>query len=261
MTMLILTLLLLFLSSPVLAELKEEEVSYSADSITMKGYLVFDDKFKGERPGVIVVHEWWGHNEYARTRAAMLAKLGYTGLAIDMYGEGKKASHPEDAGSFSKEVMSNIEGAKARFTAALEVLKAHKTTDEDRTSAIGYCFGGAVVLNMARLGVDLDGVASFHGSLGSNIKARPGSVKSKVIVFNGADDPFVSEEEILGFKKEMSELQVDFKLFNYAGVSHSFTNPGADRLGKKFILPFRYSEYADEKSWNSLKLFLEEVNS
>ena len=244
-----------------LAELKQEEVSYSADSIEMKGYLVYDDKFKGERPGVIVVHEWWGHNEYVRTRAAMLAKLGYTALAIDMYGDGKTAAHPEDAGKFSKAVMSNLESAKSRFNAGLEFLKAHETTDKTKTSAIGYCFGGGVVLHMARLGVELDGVASFHGSLGTSLQVKPGDIKSKIVVFNGADDPFVKREELEGFVKEMQSATANFKIFNYPGAKHSFTSPAADNFGKKFNLPLEYNESADEKSWAELKVFLKEVNS
>ncbi len=257
----LLLLIACFIPMTALAELKQEEVTYSADNIEMKGYLVYDDSFKGERPGVLVVHEWWGHNEYVRTRAAMLAKLGYTALAIDMYGDCKQASHPEDAGKFSKAVMSNLDSAKTRFNAALEILKAHKTTKKDKASAIGYCFGGGVVLHMARLGVDLAGVASFHGSLGTSLKVEPGKIKSKIVVFNGAEDPFVKREELEGFVKEMNEATANFKIFNYPGAKHSFTSPGADDFGKKFNLPLEYNEAADEKSWNELKVFLKEVSA
>jgi len=241
------------------AALKTEEVTYSANGVTMKGYLAFDDAVKGKRPGVLVVHEWWGHNEYARKRARMLAELGYTALAVDMYGDGKQANHPNDAGKFAGEVMQNIESAKARFLAALDLLKKHKTVDATRTAAIGYCFGGGVVLQMARFGVDLKGVASFHGSLGTQTPAEKGKVKAAVLVCNGAADPFVTAEQVESLKKEMQNAGVDFQYFAYEGAVHSFTNPDADANGKKFELPLAYNKAADEKSWADLQQFFKKI--
>ena len=195
-------LLVLFCFSPIFAyggdsaeevnkNIHTEEVEYAAGGVTLKGYLAYDTSIKGKRPGVLVVHEWWGHNEYARKRARMLAKLGYTALAVDMYGSGKTADHPDDATRFMNEVLENMERGEARFNAALGILKRHSATDPERIAAIGYCFGGGVVLHMARSGADLRGVASFHGSLGSSHTPEPGSVKAKVLVMHGADDRLI----------------------------------------------------------------------
>jgi len=160
-------------TSSVYAEIQTEEVQYKQGEVTLKGYLAYDDSVDGKRPGVLVVHEWWGHNPYARKRAEMLAELGYTAFAVDMYGDGKLADHPETAGEFSSAVMQDITGiGKARFLAALDQLKQHSTTDPKRIAAIGYCFGGGTVLHMARLGVDLDGVVSFHGSLSTEVSVH-----------------------------------------------------------------------------------------
>lgn len=255
------TLLLVICLLPVFAfaVVKTEEVSYAANGLTMKGYLAYDDKIKDKRPGVLVVHEWWGHNEYARKRARMLAELGYTALAVDMYGDGKQASHPEDAGKFAGEVMQNMAGAKARFTAALDLLKKHGTVDASRIAAIGYCFGGGVVLHMARLGLDLKGVASFHGSYGTQTPAEKGKVKAAVLVCHGADDPFSTAEQVEALKQEMQNAGVDFQFIAYAGAKHSFTNPDADANGKKFDLPLAYNKAADEKSWADMQTFFKKI--
>ena len=239
--------------------IKTEEVTYSADGVSMKGFLAYNDASTDKRPGVLVVHEWWGHNEYARKRARMLAELGYTALAVDMYGDGKQANHPNDAGKFANEVFQNIEGAKARFTAAVDVLKQHNTVDATRIAAIGYCFGGGVVLHMARFGYDLKGVASFHGSLGTQTPAEKGKVKAAVLVCNGAADPFVTAEQVEGLKAEMQNAGVDFQFIAYEGAVHSFTNPDADENGKKFELPLAYNKAADEKSWADLQEFFKRI--
>jgi len=241
------------------AEIVGEELSYRAGDTMLKGYLAYDDSIEGERPGVLVVHEWWGHNEYARIRADMLAAEGYTALAVDMYGDGKQASHPEDAGKFAAAVGGNMPQAEARFRAALQQLKNHATVDPQQVAAIGYCFGGGIVLAMARRGVELDGVASFHGSLATETPARKGQVKAKVRVFNGADDPMVTAEQISAFREEMEQAGVDYRLVNYRGAKHSFTNPQADRFGEKFGMPLAYNERADQKSWAELLRFFKEL--
>ena len=250
---------LLLISTSINAQIVTEEISYTAGETTMKGYLAYDDSIKGERPGVLVVHEWWGHNDYARDRAEQLAGMGYTALALDMYGDGKTASHPKDAGSFAMAVGGNPELAKARFDAAHSTLKAHSSVDDDRTAAIGYCFGGGIVLMMARLGVDIDGVASFHGSLSSPITAEKGKVKAAVRVYNGAADPLVKPEHVTAIQAEMASAGVDFDLVNYEGVVHSFTNPGATAKGEKFELPLAYDEFADKDSWKQMSSFLDEI--
>ena len=237
-------------------KIEGRNVEYTAGGVTLKGYLVYDDKVQGKRPGVLVVHEWWGQNDYVRKRARMLAQQGYTALALDMYGEGRTAQHPDDAGKFASEVMKNFPVAKERFLAALEFLKKQPTVDPDRIAAIGYCFGGGVILNMARQGVDLRGVASFHGSLAVVKPSQPTLIKAAVRVYNGADDKFSTPEQIEALKKEMADQKVNFKFVNYPGAVHSFTNPEATEIGKKFKMPVAYNAKADKESWADMQHFL-----
>lgn len=241
------------------AEIIGKEVDYKAGNTTLKGYMAFDDSSKEQRPGVLVVHEWWGHNEYARKRARMLANMGYVALAVDMYGEGKQAAHPEDAQKFSSAIASDMPLARKRFEAALKLLKKHKFTNDDDIAAIGYCFGGAVVLNMARQGVELDAVASFHGSLASPTPAQADTVKARILVAHGGADPFVKPEHITGFIDEMNKANAFYRLHIYSGAKHSFTNPDADSFGKKFELPLQYNAAADKDSWRDLKVFLKQA--
>lgn len=243
------------------AAIHTEEISYSDGATTLKGYLAYDDASKTPRPGVLVVHEWWGHNDYARKRAKMLAEMGYVALALDMYGDGKQAAHPDEAGKFSGEIAQNSALGKTRFLAALETLKKQPQTDAKRIAAIGYCFGGGVVLQMAREGVDLAGVASFHGSLGTTRPAEAGKVKAQIAVYYGESDPFSPKEEVEKFKAEMSQAQVNVRYKAYPNVLHSFTNPDADSYGEKFKMPLRYNAEADKDSWADLKSFLGSVFS
>lgn len=236
-----------------------EEVTYSANGTTLKGYIARPAKADGKRPGVLVVHEWWGNNAYTRTRADMLARLGYVAFALDMYGDGKTASHPKDAGMFAGEVGKNMDVAEKRFRAAMSLLAGQPDVDAGRIAAIGYCFGGGMVLEMARRGLDLAGVVSFHGSLGTQSPARRGGVKARVLVLNGADDPFVKPEQIEAFKKEMQSAAVDYRFINYEGAVHAFTNPDATENGKKFNLPLAYHAKADRKSWEEMQRFFRTV--
>lgn len=233
-----------------------EEVSYQAGDRTMKGYIAYDDSGTEKRPGILVVHEWWGHNEYARKRARMLAEQGFVALAVDMYGDGKQASHPDEAGKFASEVGKNAVLAKERFAAAHKTLLANSRTDPNRTAAMGYCFGGGVVLELARQGVDLKAVGSFHGSLGTATPAQPGKVKAKLFVANGAEDTFVTAEQITAFKKEMDAANVAYEFVNYPGAKHGFTNPDADLFGQKFNMPLAYNAEADKQSWSAWLSFL-----
>lgn len=238
------------------AEVVGKEVSYQAKGVTMKGYLAYDDKIKGKRPAVLVVHEWWGLNDYARKRARMLAELGYTALAVDMYGDGRQAQHPDDAGKFAGEVRKNRDVARARFEAAMNLVKKQKTVDARKIAAIGYCFGGSVVLEMAREGEPLAAVASFHGGLGTDTPAQPGKVKAPIMVFTGADDPMAPPKDVDAFKAEMDKAGAHYQVVSYPGVKHSFTNPQADEYGKKFNLPLAYNAEADKSSWADLEKFL-----
>lgn len=250
----------LVLGAPLsaLAGVVGQEVSYQAGDTTMKGFLAWDDEIKGKRPGVLVVHEWWGHNAYARRRAEMLAALGYTALAVDMYGDGKTAAHPDDAGKFAGAVRKDLPLMKARFEAARAFLNSQPSVDPQHNAAIGYCFGGSVVLEMARLGEDLDGVVSFHGSLGG-LGPVGEHVTARILVANGADDPFVTKEQIELFEQDMDAAGADYNFVNYPGAKHSFTNPEADAFGKQFGLPLAYNAAADSASWEAMRDFLTTV--
>jgi len=256
-----LILISLLIASSAHAEIISKEVDYQQGDTTMKGMIAYDDAIKGKRPGVLIVHEWWGHNKHARDKAKMLAKEGYVAFAVDMYGDGKTADHPDDAGKFSSAVAGNMPLAKARFEAAMDTLKTQNNVDADKLAAMGYCFGGGVVLNMARMGVELKGVSSFHGSIATKNPAGKGDIKASVRVFNGEADPFVKAEQIEALKEEMKNAEVDFEFVNYPGVKHSFTNPDADANGKKFGLPLEYNAEADKDSWQKNLEFFKEIFS
>ena len=256
-----LALIILFcISFGVQAEVVQQEVEYQAkDDVVLKGFVAYDNSTTAERPGVLVVHEWWGHNQYARDRAVMLAELGYVAFAVDMYGNGKLAAHPEDAQKFSSEIANNMSLGKARFEAAMQQLIDHPLTSDETIAAIGYCFGGAVVLQMAREGVDLAAVAAFHASLTTPNPAQQGKVKAKVFVAHGAADPFIKPEDITGFMQEMNAAGVDYTFTAYGGAVHSFTSPSADEFGEKFNLPLAYDEKADKASWRDMQMLFDEV--
>lgn len=252
----IISLSAVFVATNAHAHLREQTVEYSSGGTPLKGFLVWDDAIEGKRPAVIVVHEWWGLNDYARARARQLAQLGYTALALDMYGDGKAATHPADAQEFMHSVMSNADLMKKRFMAAKSVLEQDATVDSKRIAAIGYCFGGYVVLQMAREGVPLKAVASFHGMLGTEKPAQPHTVTAKIGVFNGADDGMVPPASIDAFKQEMTNAGVDYTFVNYPGTKHGFTNPEATALGQQFNMPIAYNAEADKDSWEKLQALL-----
>lgn len=241
------------------ATVEGKEVTYSANGTTLKGYIAYDSTLKGPRPGVLVVHEWWGHNEYARKRARMLASQGYTALALDMYGDGKQAHHPDDAKKFSSEVSQNEALAKARFEAALELIKQEKTVDVTNIGAIGYCFGGTVVLNMARAGQPLKAAMSFHGGLSTNHPAERGKVRARVASYTGEADPMIPAEQVVAFRQEMEKAGITYQAVTYPGAQHAFTNPEADKFGKKFKMPLAYDAAADKDSWTKGLAFLAEA--
>ena len=243
------------------SDLVEEAITYTSDSTSLKGFLVYDNSIKGKRPGVLVVHEWWGLNDYARKRARMLAELGYTAFALDMFGDGKTATHPQDAQKFASFIFSNLEIGEERFMAAYNLLKEQPTVDPDEIAAIGYCFGGGVVLHMASIGTDLKAAASFHGSLSAVAPVEEGDIKAFILVCNGADDPFTTAEQIETFKAEMDSANVEYELINYEGAVHSFTNPGADSAGQKFNMPLAYNEKADKESWQEMQKVFNKVFS
>ncbi len=247
---------LMFAAAVAHAAVQGKEVSYNANGTTLKGYIAYDDAVKGKRPGILVVHEWWGHNEYARKRARMLAEHGYTALAVDMYGNGKQAHHPDDAQKFSSEVSKNAVLAKARFDAAYSLISKEDTVDANNIAAIGYCFGGTVALNMARIGEPLKAVLSFHGGLGTDTPAEAGKVKARIASFTGEDDPFIPATQVAAFRQEMDKAGVTYKVVTYPGAKHAFTNPEADKFGQEFKLPLAYNAAADKASWEEGLAFL-----
>lgn len=239
------------------AAIKEEPVTYSDGQTTMKGFLVYDDAVTGKRPGIIMVHEWWGITPHIHNEAKKFAQQGYTALIADMYGDAKTADNPKDAGALSGGVMKDPAAMQSRFKAAQALLAKHATVNAQKIGAVGYCFGGAVVLNMARTGDDLVAVAGFHASLGLNTPApAPGTVKAKILILNGADDPFVKREQYDTLKKDFDAAKADYKIIEYPGAVHAFTNPEATALGEKFKLPLKYDAKVDaEAKAEASKLF------
>ncbi|MDH4652322.1 dienelactone hydrolase family protein [Pseudomonas sp. JS3066] len=256
---------LLLGASLVQAEIKTSEIPYKGpDGTSLVGYYAYDDAVVGKRPGVIVVHEWWGLNDYAKRRARDLAALGYSALAIDMYGDGKNTEHPADAQAFMQAALASAPAAKARFLTGLDLLKAQPQTDPDKLAAIGYCFGGKVVLDMAREGVPLAAVVSFHGVLAATSAAKPGAVKAKVLVEHGENDTLVPMASVTTFKEEFDNAKADYRVVIQPKAKHSFTNPDADRLshaghGSEKGPDLGYNEVADENSWADMQALFKET--
>ncbi|MGA8032545.1 MAG: dienelactone hydrolase family protein [Casimicrobiaceae bacterium] len=253
-------LLALLITAPALAAIKETPITYNDGETTMRGFVVYDTAKVGKRPGIVIVHEWWGITKHMHNEARRLARQGYTALIADMYGDGKTADNPKDAGALSGSVMKNPQVMESRFNAAREQLAKQPTVDPTRIGAVGYCFGGAVVLNMARAGADLAGVVGFHASLGLNTPApAPGTVKAKILVLNGADDPFVKKEEYATFKSNLDAAKADYRVIEYPGAVHAFTNPEATALGKKFDLPLRYDAKVTREAEGEASKFFADV--
>ncbi|WP_273205423.1 dienelactone hydrolase family protein [Marinobacter subterrani] len=246
-------------STQALAEMQTKTIEYKVGDSSFTGYMAWDDEFEQKRPGILVVHEWWGHNEFARHQAEKLAAAGYTAFALDMYGSGKQADHPDTAQKFMQEATRDMDQVKARFMKAMDILQNHESVDASRIAAQGYCFGGAVVLNMARMGVNLAGVVSFHGALGSPITAQPGAVKARVQVYTGGADKLVPSDQVAALVKEMQDAKVDLTLVTFPGVLHSFTNPGADKVAAEFGMPIGYDEAAATRSWEGAMRFYGEI--
>jgi len=238
--------------------MKEENVSYGTDSTKLTGFVVYDPNASAKLPVVLIIHEWWGLNDYVKGRAKQLAELGYLAMAIDMYGDGKMGLNPDEAGKLAMPFYQNPGLAKSRFDAALAKIKTYSQADTAKIAAIGYCFGGAMVLNMARLGEPLNGVVSFHGNL-AGVPADKNLLKTKILVCHGADDQFVKPEEVTAFKKQMDSIGADYTFKQYAGATHAFSNPNATAMGEKFKIPIAYNAAADSASWNDMKEFFGKI--
>ena len=246
-------------STSAVAAIKEDSVSYTLDGTNYKGYVVYDSNNKDKRPGVLVVHEWWGLNDYSGGRAKQLAELGYIAMAVDMFGEGKQGDDPAAAQALATPFYKDPTLSKTRLDAALNKLKEYPQLDTANVAAIGYCFGGFVVLNAAKLGANLKGVVSFHGGLGG-VPVKKELVKAKILVCHGEADDFVNKE-VEPFKKSMDSAGVEYTFKSYPNATHAFTNPNATEKGKKFNMPIQYNAAADTASWNDMKEFLNRIFS
>jgi dienelactone hydrolase len=244
-------------ATTAMAKVQSKEIEYRQGDTVLQGFLAWDDAAKGKRPGVLVVHEWWGHNAHARAQATRLAKAGYVGFALDMFGKGKVATHPKDAMAFVQEATKDPEVAAARFDAALDVLKQQPQVDPEKIGAFGYCFGGGVALEMARAGRDLDAVVTFHGSLRPGAgPAEPGKVKPAILVQTGGSDPMVTREQVQQLEDELKGAGVDVKVITYPKAKHAFTNPDADKAGMEGLA---YDAQADRQSWDAAMKFVKRV--
>ena len=238
--------------------IKEEPVTYKAGSATLKGYIAYDSSTSNKRPIVLVVPEWWGLTNYPRMRAKQLAQLGYLAMAVDMYGDGKIAGNPDDAQKEAMPFYKNPTEAKARLDAALAKAKTFPQADASQTAAIGYCFGGSMVLNAAKLGSDFDGVVSFHGGL-EGVPPRKDLLKAKILVCHGGADSFVPQPQVDAFRKSMDSVGADYTFKVYPNATHAFTNPDADKKAEEFKMPIRYNGAADTASWNDMKTFFAQL--
>lgn len=238
-------------------EVQTQEITYKVGKRKMLGYLAKPVlPAEEKRPLVLVVHEWWGQTDYPRKRAEMLAEEGYIALAVDMYGDRKIADHPKSAGEFAKAAMKSPKEIARRFEAAISAAKKQPQVDASRISAIGYCFGGSVVMEMAKQGADLNSVVSFHGGLNTPTNIKKDKIKAPMLVLNGGADPMVPGKDIESFKKEMDAAKAEYIFKSYEGALHGFTNPAATRNGEKFKLPLAYDMEADKDSWARMLEFL-----
>lgn len=245
-------------SSATTVAIKEDSVSYTLDGKTYKGFVVYDENKQEKRPAVLIVHEWWGLTDYPRKRAKQLAELGYIAMAVDMYGDGKTAEDPKSAQDLATPFYTDPTLTKTRLGAAINKLKEYKQVDTANMAAIGYCYGGFVVLNAAKLGADLKGVVSFHGNLGG-VQVKKDLLKAKILVCHGAADQFVKEAEVNAFKHSMDSVGVDYTFKAYPNATHAFTNPAATEKGKKYSMPIEYNAAADTTSWNDMKDFFNKI--
>lgn len=233
-----------------------ESVTYKDDTTTLQGVIAYDANDSSKRPIVLVVPEWWGVEEFTRSKATELVRLGYIAMAVDMYGNGKVADNPKDALAWATPFYADPQMAKKRLAAALDEVKKHPRADASRVAAIGFCFGGSMILNAAKMGEDLKAVVSFHGGL-EGVPPQKDKLKSRILVCHGGNDSFVPQAQVEAFKKQLDSVGASYEFIVYPGATHAFTNPKADENARKFNMPIAYDPAADSASWKDMKTFLE----
>jgi dienelactone hydrolase len=238
------------------AEIIVEEVDYLDGDVALRGYLVWDGATDEKRPGVLVAHEWWGLNDYMLERSKMLAELGYVAFAGDLYGKEKVTEHGEQAGEWMNQMIANVEGWTSRAALGVDILRDHPLVDAEHLAAIGYCFGGATVMQLAYAGADLNGVVSFHGALPPVGVGQDENIKTSILAAHGAADSFVPAERVDEFAASLERAGADWQLVSYAGAKHGFTNPNVASFGMEAL---QYDAKADRRSWQLMQSFLSEV--
>jgi dienelactone hydrolase len=238
------------------AEIVTKSIEYKQGDTTLEGYLAYDSNVASARPGVLIVHQWKGLGPYEKMRAEMLAKMGYVAFAADIYGKGVRPASMQEAGAQAGKFKNDRALLRSRVIAGLEELRKQKGVDTKKVAAIGYCFGGTTVLELARAGADVSGVVSFHGGLGTPTPDDAKHIKCKVLALHGADDPNVPPAEVAGFEKEMRDAKVDWELVAYGNAVHSFTDKSAGNDNSKGAA---YNEKADKRSWQAMKDFFGEI--
>jgi dienelactone hydrolase len=254
-TFLICFLLLMGMTASASARLQTKTIEYQDGNTTLEGYLAYDDQFPGKRPGILCGHEWLGINDYIQKRADMLAELGYVAFAADIYGKGVRPQSPQDANAESSKYKNDRGLLRRRVLTGFDVLKSQPNVDPARLGAVGYCFGGTTVLELARSGADVKGVVTFHGGLSSPSPNDAKNIKGEILVLHGADDPFVPPGEVAVFEKEMKKAKVKYHIIKYPGAVHGFTNPG----NQGEMNGLMYNADADRKSWEEMKIFFARV--
>jgi dienelactone hydrolase len=248
--------ILIIASCPVFAEITGDMVEYKDGDVTLQGYMSHDKKAQGKAPGVLVIHDWMGLSDFYKKVADKLAKMGYVGFAVDVYGKGVRPENSEEAAELAKKYKSDRQLMRKRINAGLDKLKTYDNVDKSKLAAIGFCFGGTVALELARSGADIEGVVTFHGGLDSPEPEAGKNIKASILVLHGADDPYVMETDIRAFKEEMKKADVDWQMTYYGNAVHSFTKPAAGTDKSKGAA---YDEKAAKRSWKAMKIFLEEI--
>ncbi len=248
--------LLLSITPTLHAAVQTKVIEYKQGDQVLEGYLAWDDAASGPRPGVLVVHEWTGLGEYVKMRARKLAEMGYVAFAADIYGKGIRPATPQDAGAQAGMYKKNPKLMRDRVNAAFDVLRNQPQCDPTRVAAIGYCFGGTCVLELARSGAEVAGVVSFHGGLATASPADAKNIRGKVLVLHGGDDPHVPPKEVQAFEDEMRSAGVDWQVVVYGGAVHAFTNPAS---GNDKSRGAAYNATADRRSWEAMKAFFGEI--